>query len=441
MCERSESETLEEEMKYKIELEEYSWTTNGLFYQPLTPDFKFFFPPVPKPPVYVPVHFLQALCISLNLEDPYFSLQEEIKGLCSYVEVKVTVGNLSTTGSGTQFYKACQNGAESMVMKINANNNQGRLVKTSYKSCFEDQYVYEEVLGQGGYGIVLNANKKLTKCNVAIKRIKLPLNHDKQEQSLREVRVLANLSHTNVLKLNHAWIETPPLGWQAQQDKKNGFEDVSRNLSFSISSTDTEESIQLEARPMYLYIETEICRCDLRQWLDKEKYTRLVKDIFRQVLSGLSFLHENGIVHRDVKPSNIFFAKGHKNRILLGDFGLATQIRLAENKAASDMDSMKLLPSGSGSATPNIGTSWYMAPEQEKGSKYGTAVDVYALAFIVLELYFDLVDPGDRRETLTEARNGNVKNFEHKQIVKEMLSLNPSKRPDCQKILSVVFNE
>ena len=206
MCERSESETLEEEMKYKIELEEYSWTTNGLFYQGLTPDFKFFFPPVPKPPVYVPVHFLQALCISLNLEDPHFSLQEEIKGLCSYVEVKVTVGNLSTTGSGTQFYKACQNGAESMVMKINANNNQGRLVKTSYKSCFEDQYVYEEVLGQGGYGIVLNANKKLTKCNVAIKRIKLPLN-------LSRGVLPENLRRGRTLWLNERSEPNQPILW------------------------------------------------------------------------------------------------------------------------------------------------------------------------------------------------------------------------------------
>ena len=100
-------------------------------------------------------------------------------------------------------------------------------------------------------------------------------------------------------------------------------------------------------------------------------------DIARQILAGLSALHAIGVVHRDVKPSNVLFrsvpahpdAYRGSEKVLLADLGLA-----------------KDLTQGSG-FTVTAGTPTYMAPEQ--GSPMGvvgTATDLYAVAAILCEM-------------------------------------------------------
>lgn len=85
----------------------------------------------------------------------------------------------------------------------------------------------------------------------------------------------------------------------------------------------------------------------------------------KQIASALQYAHNRGVIHRDVKPTNILVNK--EGNILLGDFGLAKQ-------AASI--------SRDGTA---IGTSAYMAPEQWEGDAYSSS-DQYALAVVVYEL-------------------------------------------------------
>ena len=299
------------------------------------------------------------------------------------------------------------------------------------------------MLSQDPYTYVEEAGDDLPTV-AAIKRVKLPFNEEAQERKLREVRILADLSHPNILKMNHAWIETPPNGWQTQYDERNGIEDLTSNLSFEItlSSSDTEgsETVRLEARPMFLYIETEECRCDLRYWLDNEKDSRLVLTIFKQLLNGLLYLHKSKVIHRDVKPTNVFLEKSPGLAVKLGDFGLCTRLKFEQDELPSGMNSTRGVDGacGSGSKTTNVGTALYQAPEQEDQSKYGPAVDVYSLGLIALELFLDLTDPGDRREALIEAKNGNIKAFEYRDVVKKMLHLDPDQRSNCQTILSII---
>jgi serine/threonine-protein kinase len=95
-------------------------------------------------------------------------------------------------------------------------------------------------------------------------------------------------------------------------------------------------------------------------------------DIVRQILSGLAHAHEQGIIHRDVKPANIMITPkaplGVHARIL--DFGLARLC--AQTTSLTD-----------GVA---VGTPSYMAPEQCKGEKVDERADIYACGVVLFEL-------------------------------------------------------
>jgi serine/threonine protein kinase len=89
--------------------------------------------------------------------------------------------------------------------------------------------------------------------------------------------------------------------------------------------------------------------------------------IGRDIAEALAYVHGQGVIHRDVKPSNILLA--HDGRALLADFGVA---RLTDGARVT-------------SAPATIGTAAFMAPEQIGGAGVTPAADVYALGLVLLE--------------------------------------------------------
>jgi serine/threonine protein kinase len=92
--------------------------------------------------------------------------------------------------------------------------------------------------------------------------------------------------------------------------------------------------------------------------------------IFKQVAGGLDVLHENGLIHRDLKPGNILVDE--RGTPFIADFGLA-----------KDHQNEGTVLTRPGQA---LGSMDYMAPEQIRGEDVGPATDVYALACMLTEL-------------------------------------------------------
>ena len=110
---------------------------------------------------------------------------------------------------------------------------------------------------------------------------------------------------------------------------------------------------------------------DLRQQLDQGR--RLTFDrsmgIMKELLSALSFAHEQGIIHRDIKPANVMLDPN--GRVKLGDFGVA---RITDGgEATRTQGSM-------------VGTLKYMSPEQVIGAKVDARTDLFAAGVVLYQL-------------------------------------------------------
>jgi serine/threonine-protein kinase len=94
--------------------------------------------------------------------------------------------------------------------------------------------------------------------------------------------------------------------------------------------------------------------------------------IVRQILAGLAHAHAHGIVHRDIKPDNIFLAEA---------IGLGDQVRILDFGLARLRDSVTNLTLGM-----PVGTPSYMAPEQIRGEEVDARTDIYSTGVLLFEL-------------------------------------------------------
>ncbi|XP_069614702.1 cyclin-dependent kinase 4 [Ranitomeya imitator] len=200
---------------------------------------------------------------------------------------------------------------------------------------------YERVaeIGVGAYGTVYKARDLQSGKFVALKNVRVQTNENGLPLStVREVALLKRLEHfdhPNIVKLM----------------------DVCAS-----ARTDRETKVTL----VFEHVDQ-----DLKTYLNKVPPPGLpletIKNLMRQFLSGLEFLHLNCIVHRDLKPENILVTSC--GQVKLADFGLA---RIYSCQMA---------------LTPVVVTLWYRAPEVLLQSTYATPVDIWSVGCIFAEMF------------------------------------------------------
>ncbi len=187
-----------------------------------------------------------------------------------------------------------------------------------------DRYTVQRGIGIGGFGEVYFAISDAGK-EVAIKQIQRNL-----EIELRGVSHCLNLKHPNLVAIYDVCHDGQDRWWVVME---------------YVAGPNLRERLD-EAPAGFADAET-------RRW-------------FAGIVAGVEHLHQEGLVHRDLKPGNLFDDRGV---VKVGDYGLSKFI--SESRR--------------GGHTESVGTFHYMAPEIARG-EYGREIDIYALGVILYEL-------------------------------------------------------
>ena len=262
-----------------------------------------------------------------------------------------------------------------------------------------DQYRIVRELGQGGMGAVYEVEHVKLGVRYALKTFTLEDGHAAlfRQRFLAEGKVLARLSHPNIARV------------------------------FDLNYDD-------DAGVAYFVM-------DLVHYKDGESYTladletggadedHLIK-WFAQMASALDYIHNEGIIHRDIKLNNILL--NDKGGVTLSDFGIS---RFVDDRIRKEVDVTRTIVSlGERQVTGNLimGTEGYMGPEIKRGETATAASDTYALGITFFRLLTGIwYEPGTDALKLLEPFDS-----AWMEILPRMLDADPKMRPTNLTVLA-----
>jgi len=193
-----------------------------------------------------------------------------------------------------------------------------------------------------------------------------------------------------------------------------------------------------------LYIQMQLCsKQTLGDWLSENGRVVCLKrnnEIFSQILRGIVHIHSLCLIHRDLKPLNIFI--GVDGSIKIGDFGLSIvsgcDFEGVINKCQDSEPASKHRKHTSG-----VGTPMYSAPELTTKQSYNEKVDIFSLGIIYFEMCHIFGTMMERNRALTDIRSGvltdSVKNqfFSQGELCLKMTDEDPCNRPSAVELLKI----
>jgi len=251
----------------------------------------------------------------------------------------------------------------------------------------------EKSLGKGTYGAVFRVKRLSDGKQYAMKQIDIKKMSSKERKAaVNEIRILASLNCPYIIRFYEAFIEDDRLhivtdyaayGDLFRQMKKH----AARKTSFS---------------------------------------ERAVWSFFLQLVKGIKYLHDHGILHRDLKAANIFI--DGEGCLKIGDFGIS-----------------KILRPGSMYAMDQIGSPYYVSPEMWRKQPYDTKSDLWAIGCFLFELI--ALHPPFQAANMEELSKKIMRGVSEplptstspdlQRLVRRLLTLEPKARPDIDELLSL----
>ncbi|KPI85674.1 mitogen activated kinase-like protein [Leptomonas seymouri] len=224
---------------------------------------------------------------------------------------------------------------DELLMEMNKAEEKVEEAKRAEEQVIKQRRIFEQVrkepwekgrlLGRGGFATVYEATSTLTSGKMAVKMIRVSGSFEEHiDAFLNEIEILCKLTHPNII--HYFYCERA---------------ETTLNLFMELAYQGSVADLLL--------------RCPRLP----ENH---VATIAKQLLQAVKYLHESGIVHRDIKPGNILISQG---QLKLSDFGTATSnINLNEG---------------------TVGTITYMAPEVVDGKAGGKESDIWSIGCVVCE--------------------------------------------------------
>ncbi|QKX53657.1 uncharacterized protein TRUGW13939_00736 [Talaromyces rugulosus] len=317
---------------------------------------------------------------------------------------------------------------------------------------FRKFFIEERELGRGGKGVVLLVKHMLDGVSLgqfACKRVPVGDDHEWLEKVLVEVQLLQHLSHQNLVSYRHVWLENAkistfspsvPCAFILQQYCNAG--DLHKYVFGSMQASTTTQQLKERLRRRS---KGQRDTASMDQTGPRTLQFEDIYSFFKDITSGIRFLHANGYIHRDLKPSNcLLHDSGNELRVLVSDFGEVQYEKSVRN------------------STGTTGTISYCAPEvlqrEFPDGPFGNFTfksDVFSLGMILhflcfAQLPYRSADIVEEKEDIDELReeisqwtgfDSSLKRLRPDlpdklyMMLERLLSVNPDWRPTADEVL------
>lgn len=253
-----------------------------------------------------------------------------------------------------------------------------------------DAYERGEIIGRGNFGVVYKGRNRATGKVVAIKALDLDTVHDEVSDVQQEVALLARLS--------------------------------------SQSNTNITKYYGTSLHGSKLWIIMDLCaggsvRTILRAMRLEEKYLSV---IFRELLVAVAHIHQEGIIHRDIKAANVLITT--QGQLRLCDFGVAAETSITERKKRTTI----------------VGTPYWMAPEVAiEGASYNNKADIWSLGITLYEMVTGNPPYSDQEAMralllISKQRPPRLEGAQYSSTLKDIVAMcldeNPEERPSAEEL-------
>ena len=259
-----------------------------------------------------------------------------------------------------------------------------------------EDFIILQVMGEGTFGFVAKVKSKKNLEIYALKKnILSAMDEEQRKKLINEIKFLHFFNHKNVCRCLTSFEEDGCLYIVMKLfNNKDLFNHLSAFLSLGI--TIEEQNI----------------------W-----------DIFHQCLEGLTYIHNQGVIHRDIKLANLLMDEN--GNIIIGDFGVSAVMN--RNEAIKFSNNEEEIQSLIFDPREPAGTPNFMAPEIESNQIYDQRADVYSMGICFYALCFGSL-PYMNGKFMDELQNDHKYSMELKEIIMKMIQINQYNRPSSMDI-------